>query len=43
MAGGQANRTRRAGPAIGLAVLFLALGATARAQVPRTDGPGSAG
>jgi hypothetical protein len=34
MAGGWANRTRRAGPALGLAVLWLASGVTARAQDP---------
>ena len=39
MAGGQGNRTRRAGPAVGLAVLCLALGATAGAQVPGPTGP----
>ena len=43
MAGSQANRTRRAGPAVGLAVLFLALGATARAQVPGLSGPAPPG
>ena len=43
MAGGQANRTRRAGHAVGLAVLFLALGATARAQVPGLPSPAPPG
>src|SRR3954447_19670003 len=43
MAGGQANRTRRAGPAVGLAVLCLALGATAVAQVPGLMGPAPPG
>ena len=43
MAGGQANRTRRAGPAVGLAVLSLALGATAGAQVPGLTGPAPPG
>src|SRR5262249_13699959 len=34
MAGSQANRPRRGGHVVGLAVMFLALGATARAQGP---------
>ena len=43
MAGGRANRTRRAGHVAGLAVLSLALGATAAAQVPGLTGPAPPG
>ena len=43
MAGGQANRTRRTGYVAGLAVMFLALGATARAQIPERASPAPAG
>jgi hypothetical protein len=43
VAGGQANRPRRTGPAVGLAVLSLALGATAGAQVLGLTGPAPPG
>lgn len=43
MAGGQASRTCRAGPAVGVAVLSLALGATAGSQVPGLTSPVLAG
>src|SRR4051812_39128796 len=43
MAGRQANRTRRAGHVVGLAVVVLALGAKARSQVPGQPGPATPG
>ena len=43
MAGGRAYRRRRAGYVAGLAVMFLALGATARAQIPERASPAPAG
>src|SRR3954471_20164214 len=43
MAGSQANRTGRAGHVVGLAAMVLALGATARSQVPGQPGPATPG
>src|SRR4051812_3536309 len=43
MAGRQANRTRRAGHVVGLAVVVLALGAKARSQVPGQPSPATLG
>jgi hypothetical protein len=43
MAGSQAIRTRRGGHVVGLAVMFLALGATARAQGPGVPSPAPPG
>src|SRR5215213_1519468 len=43
MAGRQANRTRRVGHVVGLAVVVLALGAKARSQGPGQPGPATRG
>jgi hypothetical protein len=43
MAGGRANRTRRAGLILGLALLVLVPGVTARSQVPGRTGPAPPG